>query len=482
MKTAVLGLALLGPVACLDFQPPPDALTLLAVEPAQVAPEGAVTLVFSAPLKALPMLIVDLEGMSVPVQARLEVDRIILTPLNAWPQPGRLAVRSVEPIYGRDGGGLDSAGEVLGWFSVKDEARSDQPLTLLGPWAGPANLRYLLLAGPEAAFSEQSSIRLTGYGEPATGRVLAHAEGRALVEVGAAPPCEAICEARSYGVQVMPQDLEVGQVLTSSIVDRTAPSVLWVNAVARGATIRVQVFGDEAVVVQGKLHPPEGPPVDLTPPQQIDSEVWLSASQGLLPSTRYRVVLNVWDVAGNSARAPVVYVETADVPRARITEVVASPLRDWSDREGVPFDAWPGVGPVNDNDEWVEIVNLSDRSVDVLKAGLELHALDTSPSVTPIAGAPGLFFSSGGGLHDWRPGEAMVVRVRGSLSQRELRLELIGSGALLDSMSLGASGLADHGGGAPPDTVHEAIAKDASGVWAWCVPTPGDPGFNPECL
>ncbi len=170
------------------------------------------------------------------------------------------------------------------------------------------------------------------------------------------------------------------------------------------------------------------------------------------------------------------------MPEVRITEIVAAPLRDWSDAEGVPFDAWPGLGAVNDNDEWVEIVNLSSRSVDLLKADLELHALDTSPSVTPVDAAPGLFFASEGSVRDWRPGEALVVRPRGSLSQRELRLELYGSGQLLHVVQLGASGAADHVGGSPPDAVHEAIARDAQGEWSWCVPTPGDSGFNPQCL
>ncbi len=480
-KVAGLVLAL-STQACLNFEPPPEPLTLLAVQPDLVAPDGVVTVVFSAPLASLPTLTVDLDGDLVEVDLRLTGDRIMLYPAIAWPRSGRLAIRSPQPIYSKDGAELDVPDGLLGWFSVIPDAGVSQALTLLGPWSAPANLRFLLLAGPEAAFNDSSSIRLTGYGEPQTGRILAHAGGRALLEVSQGPACTEDCGERRYGVQVMPQELEVGQVLTSSIVDRRAPQILWVNATVRGATVRVQVFGDEPLVVQGKLHPPEGPPVALTPPQQIDTEVWLSAAESLLPSTRYRVVLDVWDVAGNSAPAPVVYIETADVPQVQITEVVAAPLRDWSDRDGVPFDSWPGVGPVNDNDEWVEIVNLSDRSVDLLKAGLELHALDTSPSVTPIDGAPALYFSSGGGLHNWRPGEALVVRVRGSLSQRELRLELYGSGALLDTLKLGTSGAADHGGGSPPDAVHEAIAKDANGVWAWCVPTPGDPGFNPECL
>ncbi|CAN0479583.1 unnamed protein product, partial [Laminaria digitata] len=128
-----------------------------------------------------------------------------------------------------------------------------------------------------------------------------------------------------------------------------------------------------------------------------------------------------------------------------------------------PGRAGGGLGAVNDNDEWVELVNLSERAVDLLQAGLELRALDGSPSVTPVDAAPALYFGAGGSVRSWKPGEALVVRPRGSLSQRELRLELYGSGALLDTLQIGGVGEADHPGGGLLDTVHEAIARDQHG-------------------
>lgn len=474
---------LLAAAGCLEYEAPPAELEVLAVFPDRIPPEAEVAVVLSAPLAELPALQVDRAGAVVPCEVRLSEAQVILTPLAAWPAGSQLRIRITTPLRSVQGAELMPEGGVLGEFSVLEAPQAAQPLTLLGPWTAPANLRWLLLAGPEAELEAMGPIFMTGYGEPQPGRVLAKAGGRALVEVDPGQACAASCGARSYRVQVMPKGLELGQVLTSSAVDRRPPTVQWVQAEVRGAGVRVKVFADEPVVVQGALHPQEGPSIPLSPPLQVATEVWLEASAPLDPNTRFRITLDVWDVAGNHTEAPLVEVQTADVPRVHISEVVAGPLRDWSDSDGqgVPFDPWPGLGAVNDNDEWVELVNLSDRAVDLLRSDLELRALDGSPSVTPVDAAPALYFGSGGGVRSWKPGEALVVRPRGSLSQRELRLELYGSGVLLDAVQLGGPEAADHPGGAPPDTVHEAVARDETGVWRWCVPSPGDPGANRSC-
>lgn len=480
-------LSLMGATACFELpenDAPPQPPTLVALEPARVAPDEPVQLAFSAPLDAPPTLEVRRDGVAWPAEVALDFAQVVLRPAEAWPAGARLEIVAVEPIRSAAGGQWAPEPATLGWFSVEVEAGSDPPVTLLGPFEGPANVGWLLLSGPEEILDAADGASLTGHGPPRGARVAQTGAGRALLEIEApVEPCGGDCGGRAYVVSLMPAGWALGEVRTSSAVDRRPPVVEWVDATVRGDTIQVRVFADEPVVVQGRLHPSEGEPVALMPPPRIADEVLLGASAPLRPSTRYRVVLDVRDVAGNPAEVPVPEVETADVPEVRILEVVAAPLRDWSDSEGegVPFDPWPGRGAVNDNDEWVEIVNRSGRAVDLLRAGLELRALDTSPSVTPVDAAPGLYFGLGGDKRGWRPGEALVVRPRGSLSQRSLRIEVWGAGALLDAIQLGNAGDAVHPSGAPPDALHESIALDPDGAWRWCVPSPGDPLPNRAC-
>lgn len=476
--------SLFAVAGCLQYDGASTPLEVLGLSADVVLPLEPVTVQFTAPVASWPNIVVMNGEQPVLVDVQFQEQQVTLRPVSAWPELTTLDVRVDGPVLGTHGQVLAPQDGRLATFMVGPAPHSEQsPLTLLGPWQGPANLGWLLIAGAATDIEAMGPIFLTGHGPPRPGRVHSRAAGRALVHLQPAPRCDGRCGPRAYGVQIMPQGLQLGTVQTSSEADRVPPQVLWVHATVRGDGVMVQVFADEPVIVQGSLHPQEGPVVALAPPLQVATEVRLGAVEALQPSTRYRVVIEVWDLAGNPGEAALVEVRTADVPQVRINEVVPAPLRDWSDSDGsgTPFDSWPGLGAVNDNDEWVELVNLSDRAVDLLQAGLELRALDGSPSVTPVDAAPALYFGAGGSVRSWKPGEALVVRPRGSLSQRELRLELYGSGALLDTLQIGGAGEAEHPGGGLLDTVHEAIARDGHGAWRWCVPSPGDPAAASTC-
>ncbi len=200
-------------------------------------------------------------------------------------------------------------------------------------------------------------------------------------------------------------------------------------------------------------------------------------------STAYTLHFEVEDLARN--RAPPIEVPLVTPPAiaVAITEIVASPLRDWNDSEGgaVPFDPVPGVGTVSEADEWVELVNRSQSAIDLTTSGIELRTIDATPNVTVLAGAPALYFGDGGSLTSWWPGEALVVRARGAMSSRGLTVEVAAGDQRLDRVVLGEQSGADHPGGSPPNVRYESVARTPSGGFAWCVPTPGDPRPATEC-
>lgn len=476
--SCLITLALVG---CIDYAAPeaPAALEVLEVRPEVVGPEDPVVLTTSISVLAA-QIEVRRGVVTVPCGVELEGARVVLRPRPAWPEGERLQVVALGVVTSPEGARTAPEGPLASFLvQASPEAAA---LGFVGPLQAPANLRWLLVSADEAALEADGPVALAGYGPPRVGAVTAKGEGLALVALEAGQTaCEGPCAARRFQVRAMRSARDLGWVETSSVVDRRAPRVEWVDPSVRGDGVRIQVFADEPVVVQGFLQSAEGR-VELPPPPQLAEHVVIGV-RGLAPSTRYEVRLEVRDLAGNPAEVPVVAVQTADVPALEISELVAAPLRDWSDSDGmgVPFDAWPGLGAVTDNDEWIELVNRSGRVVDLMHAGLEIHALDTSPSVTPVDAAPGLFFGAGGAVRTWLPDEALVVRPRGSLSQRSLRIEVWGAGVLLDALTLGAEDSAVHSGGAPPDALHEAIARDAAGAWRWCIPTPGRAERSPRC-
>jgi hypothetical protein len=473
---------------CLGYEVPPvepAAPALVGLRPDRVALDEPVGLLLSEAAAPGPaaVQVVDEAGVEVPALARVLGDVVEVSPRVRWPA-ARLVVALAGPLVTPDGRAFAAPAAPL-VFWAQGEVPDVPRVRLHGPFAGPANLRWLLLEGEAAVLEAGPTVVLAGRGPPLAVGVASAAGGRALVRLpDGVQGCPTLCPSTRYRVRVMPVDLEIGQIHTASAADGRPPRVAWVHAQVRGSAVTVQVQADEPVVVQGFLRSEAGDELPLTPPEQVADHVWLGATAPLSPETRYEVRVVVEDLAGLRGEAAPVYVTTPALPAVAITEVVASPLRDWSDSAGgqVPFDPRPGTGAVNDNDEWVELVNLSPAPVDLLATALELRAQDGTPSLTIVDGAPALYFGAGGGLRGWLPGEALVVRPRGSLSQRDLRLEVHAAGVLLDAVALGTPAGADHPGGPPPDTTHEAVARDEAGRWRWCLPTPGDPRPATACV
>lgn len=453
----------LASAGCLQFEPPPVAASsaeVVEVAPETVGPEEAIRVRFAAPLpEGLDPAVLgvrDEAGAEVPAAVQwVDEAQLALTPSPRWPSGAALRV--------------SIAGEATEhWVSVSAEAlgtETSTQVTLRGPAALPPNARWLLLEG----VGEGETPALAGRGPPLALEVEAWADGRALARVPAAGVCAGLCAGQTYRVGS-------SAVRTGTVADRQPPTVTGLDVQLRGDLAFVHVHADEPVVVRGQLSG-AGVSVPLGVPARLADRVVVEAAAAVPRGATLWLALTVEDLAGHRVEVPEREVTVPPRPRVRIVEVVAKPLRDWSDSEGgaVPFDRHPGVGAVNDNDEWVELVNDGDAPIDLLAVGLALHAVDTSPSVTFVDGAPGLYFGAGGHLREWRPGEALVVRPRGNLSQRALTLTLLSGRERVDEVVLGDQPGAVHRNGSPPDAWRESIALGPEGRWLWCVPNPGDP-------
>lgn len=102
---------------------------------------------------------------------------------------------------------------------------------------------------------------------------------------------------------------------------------------------------------------------------------------------------------------------TNKLPLVIIDEVVTDPQRDWNDTtggNGKSFDVTPGTGTIGTTDEWVELVNKSDVSVNL--SGWRLETLDGTDE-TDLLGksAATLDFGQGGSLQNFQPNEHLVI-------------------------------------------------------------------------
>jgi hypothetical protein len=93
--------------------------------------------------------------------------------------------------------------------------------------------------------------------------------------------------------------------------------------------------------------------------------------------------------------------------RVVISEVVLTPRNDWSDGAGTPFQGAPGSGAITTRDEFVELENRDDESVDL--SGWTLEIRDARQSATALAGHPDLVLSPGSTLAAFSPGGLVVI-------------------------------------------------------------------------
>lgn len=489
----LFGMAVLGCLGVEGQGGPRPPFALLAIDPTEDVQVGqAVRLTFSESVGAVePGAVSVHRGGGAPVRSRVLRDEdprmLRLTPDPEWPAgallelalSGGLVDRLGRPVVPAEGAAFRTQGSGGGASGV----------VLRGPLPGrpaPVNLGWVLLAAP--ALPAAVDLRLEREGGPEVPlTVVARSASAVLAQLAAyRGPCDPLCPDGRYRVVVEVEGTPAvvrGDVRTSSVVDRTPPAPVVTRGEVLGDRLFIEVEGAEPVLVLGEIVTETEERFALELPDRFAPQVRVGAAGSLPSGVNLTAELRVVDSAMNAVDASVGPVRLPERPQVVLQEVVATPLRDWSDSEGggVPFDNIPGHGAVNENDEWVELVNEGPEPVDLLGAGLELHALDGSPTVTPVAGAPQLFFGGGGALDNWLPGEALVVRVRGALSQRDLTLELWWGTVLLDRAVFSETTFSDHPGGPPPDAVHEAVARSIGGRWRWCVPSPGDPILSTDC-
>lgn len=489
MTPWIIGFALAPTSGCLAFDPELEAVEIVEVIPAAVEARGPVELVLSAPVRWVePGGGVDVwaEG-DLPVPHHLRVGEsgrsIVLEPDPRWPDVPRLGLRLREGLMDASGArrAVDTSTR-----SVVLVAAAEPPPTprvrRMAPtsgWAAPSNLRWIgVLVEPPLPLPS-AELRLRD--ETLTLEVAAADDGRvrlALPEGQRPPP-------GTWSLH-LPEGFEVasgvaGQVDVAPDADLEPPQVRSWSVRVEAETIAVHLEADEPFFVRGVVSTPAGESAPVRAPPFALRAATVRAD-AIAPETLHRLELELVDAAGNAAALRPIEVRSAPRLEIVINEIVTTPLHDWGDSNeaGLPFDPLPGDGSVSDTDEWIELVNRSDRRIDLTQVDVRLEAMDGTPAVTALADPPGAYFGAGGDFDRWLPDEALVVRPRGSLSSRDLTVRVVSGDRVLDDVRLAEDG-GEHPGGPPPDAVRESVARSIWSRWSWCRPTPGDPAAAVDC-
>jgi hypothetical protein len=434
-----------------------------------VAPEQSLGVVLDQPVAGLPdgpgvWCRQGERGVATLLEATPEARVFRLTAVEGWPS-GTLTVSLRDGWFAADGRPLsvDTSSRSI----TVEAAPVDRRVGWRGPEPpAPSNLSTVVIhAAP--AFDEAPVVRAAG--RPA--ERLQHRAGETVV--GLPDTCPPVCPGADLVLQV--GDANELRLRVGTRPDTARPQIRLREVRPEGSAVVAEWTSDEPVWARLEL---DG--------RATEPEATLLGHRGLrfrwsgLAPGPHRVSGWFEDLAGHRTPISPLTFEAPERLRIAVTEVVTTPLRDWGDSEpaGLPFDAWPGGGTVSETDEWVELVNRGDRAIDLTAVPVEVRAVDATPSITVVRGAPGLYFGSGGTLEAWGPGEALVVRLRGNMASRDLGIEVWVGEEPLDAIAIGEGGVAD--GGAPPDPVHEALAW-AGDAWRWCRPTPGDPRPALQC-
>lgn len=474
----------------------PELPQPIGVEPAHAVPVDApVTLAFSAPVFTTdrwPIAVRRPDGRETQLVASAgEGQRsIILAPVGRWPESERLTVSLGAGVFDANGRELPPTAGALAFETAGSEAppsfalRAPQPGLL-----APPNLRAIVVSVVPAEL-EVPRVELISGAQRVSGEVRVRGDdGLLLVELPPSEdgPCAALCPGTEYRIVleggVSPLTPAFGRVSTATLADLTAPEVQLEQVDHRGGRLGVSLRATEPVWCKGLARLPAGEVQSLAS-GLLPSVLPRAETESVLPpQTRVQVTLEVRDLAGN--QGPTLEFQVVTPPRVSLalSELVTTPMHDWSDSlaAGAPFDARAGEGAVTDADEWIEIVNQSPEPVDLRLSGIVLRVLDSTPSETHLASLEGAHFGAGGTSSRWLPGEALVFHPRGSMMQRDLIIEIADGDRILDRMTIGADPNADHAGGRPPGLIHEAIARTIEGRWRWCRPTPGDPLPAVDC-
>ena len=420
-----------------------------------------------------------------------------LSPQPQWPPRTRVIVDLSDRLEAEDG---LLRGELVVEFQTESATSSSDSLSTIvvrrpvpGRFA-PSNIRWMSVAGVPPSIQVLGLRREDGQELWASRAqrdgdlgvfVLKSASGDTCGTQIRSTNAEFACGQSIYQL-VEPPEVKPGvlsQIRTSSVPDLRPPRFEKLDVSVLPGALVVDVRVNEMARVQGDWFSDEneGRLRSLTEPGQ---RLRLQHEGAFLPTgRRLEIHLKAEDLAGHMT-STVCFAATPPQVHIQMTEVVPTPRSDWGDseEEGEPFDPWPGKGTVSSADEWLELVHQGSSILDVRSLGLEVRAIDGSPSVTVIASVDNLRFGDGGGIESWYPGEALVVPIRGDMAQRDLTLELWAGAILLDTLRMGTELGAQHPGGPPPNLTHEALARGRDGRWRWCRPSPGDPVPSTDCI
>jgi hypothetical protein len=476
--------------ACLDLErglPEPPAV--LGLEPREGVPDDQVlTVALSEPVFVSgdwPIAVVRPGAGSVPCAVESKGSVLEIGPRPRWPAGASLEVAIGEGIVAEEGAPLAA---VRLPFTTVPPDRPELPVTVRAPVPGdpaPLNLAYVTLAIDE----EASDVALASGAAGEVPLVRDRASG-GLARFALPPsrgPCRPLCPETLYEIAAPGYPIAegaLGRVATGSTADDAPPEVVSLVVLFPGGQPIVEVAAREPIYGEGVAIDANGGAIRLSRPPMPGTILRLEPSSPLAPGALYDVSIRIEDRSANRRALDPFPIATPPAIVVSIGEIVASPLRDWNDSEGggVPFDESPGFGRVTSTDEWVEIENRSSAAIDLEASGLELRTIDGTPAVTPLAGAPALYFGDGGSRTRWAPGEALVVRPAGSMSASGLVVEIAAGDRILDRVELSGEPGADHLGGPPSDVRYEAVARRAHGGFGWCRATPGDPLPATDCL
>ena len=299
--------------------------------------------------------------------------------------------------------------------------------------------------------------------------------------------CDGLCPATEYDVWAEYDDDVVATELvlrTATITDSIAPVLQLEDVGIWSHELRLRFEASESVLGQGRIRSELGEYVELQTAEYYLGEIVLSNIEVLKPDTSYQGEIEFWDLSGNKYVYQTGLFRTPESLDVEITEIVPTPFRDWNDSEpnGEPFDSFPGKGTVSSADEWIELVNKSSVPIDIRKSNLFVRVIDSRPTETSVRSAPGAYLADKQEEAIWLPNTALVLRLRGEMTQTDFIVQVFQGSQLLDEVVIGRDVDSVHAGGRSPRPEFESIAKDEFGDWRWCLPSPGRVSLRGNCL
>lgn len=500
-KCTVALLALgLSQTDCLPVRPEDPALAaveVLGLRPSSdVGPTDPVSIALSEPVSSAqgrwPITVRAEQGVLAPeVSLAAGGVDIVLTPREPWPPGQRISVELGTGLLDQSGRVVVVPSDPL-IFETMVEPLHAPEVGLRYPPLGrdvPLNLRWIALTSsgfdppPRFVALERDTQRISAevMRVGAGGLLLAR-----LPQHHAA--CDPLCPDTKYSIAVegdaTGSPSARGAIHTATIADAIAPTVTATRVVFDGDRVTLEVEASEPVLLGARMIAGDGTETPIELPLVAAACVFVEPGPEMLePELDYTFIVEGEDIAGNALPRLEVALRTPPRVEVEINELVPSPFHDWNDSDGIgsAFDARPGAGAVTDSDEWIELVNRSDAPIDLGTAGLVLRTRDTSPTETVLSSVSPIYFGDGGSRLAWWPGEAIVFHPRGSIAQRGFTLELASGTRTLDRVVVGDAEDAVALSGGPPSLEHEALARDASGRFRWCAPSPGDPLPAEDC-